>query len=317
MSSDTSDLFNLLPELLSLVGGFLSGKALSTFALATATSNNALAKRDLVLYTLIVIVFQRCSAFLNEGCPPALQECWKLLSANFVAQAKDGVMEIRTLSEWCAVVDYCERCPGILSDFYQESYNDNAKPAEKCWLLGGGMVTPRLGHLHIDQHEPLQTTQAVFSSPKWEPQLLVMAEKWFAPQVHMVPVFWGALSAGEYSFSTAVGLVSWRDENALRLAHRQMDLDGGLIAEHRTSRPISRFSWLTKATRELYPVDRLLEAEGFEWLEKIATPYDNHMLCTWEVEGGGSVTVLPAQFVNNGLFVSKVLKLLVMLDNLW
>ena len=175
MNSDTSALFNLLPELLSLVGSFLTGKALSTFALATATSNPALTTRDAVLYTLMSCIYKRCTTFLNDGCPPALQECWKLLSDNLLAQAKSGTTEIRSLSEWCAVVDYCEQCPGILAEFYQETYNGNAKPAQKCWLLGGGMVTPRLGSMAED--EPLQATQAVFSSPIWEPELLMLAER--------------------------------------------------------------------------------------------------------------------------------------------
>jgi hypothetical protein len=67
------------------------------------------------------------------------------------AEAKNRALEIRSLLEWCDVVDDCVRCPGILSDLYQESYSENAKPAQKCWLLGaGGMVTPRLGALTGD-----------------------------------------------------------------------------------------------------------------------------------------------------------------------
>jgi hypothetical protein len=116
-----------------------SGKTLSTFALAAATSNNALTTRNGVLYTLIMGIFKPSTAFLDDGCPPTLQECWKLRSTNCLGEAKNGALEIRSLSEWSAVVDYCEQCPGILSDFYQESYSENAKPAQKHWLLGGGM----------------------------------------------------------------------------------------------------------------------------------------------------------------------------------
>ena len=234
---------------------------------------------------------------------------------NFLAEAKNGGLEIRSLSEWCAVVDYCEQCPGILSDFYQESYSENAKPAQKCWLLGGGMVTPRLGALTGD--EPLQTTQTVLRSPVWEPELVMFAEQWFVPEVVTVSVFFGALLEGEFSFSDAVGLFSWRDGNALSTAHRQTDIDGGLVVEQRAHLPDSGVLWLLRATRDLYPVDRLLQAQGLEWLKKIATPYDNHMLCTWIVEEGGRVTISPTPFLHDGLFVDTILKLLNMMTDLW
>ena len=144
----------------------------------------------------------------------------------------------------------------------------------------------------------------------------MLAEQWFAPEVEWWAVFFGALQEGEFSFSTAVGLISWRDGNAYDTAHRQTDLDGGLVAEQHLSKPYSGVLWLPRATRELYPVDRLLQAQGLDWLKKIATPYDNHMLCTW-LKDDERTRVSPVQFVNDGPFVDKVLKLLAMLDDLW
>lgn len=65
------------------------------------------------------------------------------------------------------------------------------------------------------------------------------------------------------SFSDAVGLISWRDGNALSTAHRQTDIDGGLVVEQRAPLPDSEVLWLRRATRDLYPDDEhvLLQAQ--------------------------------------------------------
>ncbi len=90
---------------------------------------------------------------------------------------------------------------------------------------------------------------------------MMFAEQWFAPEVITVSVFFGALSEGEFSFSDAVGLISWRDGNALSTAHRQTDIDGGLVVEQRAPLPDSEVLWLRRATRDLYPDDVLLQAQ--------------------------------------------------------
>jgi hypothetical protein len=98
--------------------------------------------------------------------------------------------------------------------------------------------------------------------------------------------------------------------------HRQTDIHGGLVVEQLAPRPDSGVLWLPRATRDLYPVDRLLQPQALEWLKTIATSYDNHMLCTWIVEEEGRVTTSPTQFVHGGLFVDTILKVLNMMTDL-
>lgn len=331
MEENDMRLSDLPPEMFSDVGGFLSGKAVSTFGLVAETCNT-LDQKDTVLRSLVPQVYKRGAAFLEDG-PPALQECFKLLTAKLLSD-EEGAMTLRKLSEWCAVLDYCEQCPGILAEFYKESYNNDATtPGKKCWLIGGGFLTPRVGELNGD--EPLQTSQAVLTSHIWEPQVIVLADEWFSPEVKWAYKFlMGANADGEgsqsyfpfaFPFASAAGILSWRDENAIAIAHRQTDIEAGMVARQHVTNPFSALWWMPSSTRDVYPIDALMQSQGLSWLTEIAPvsedvlmePNDNHMPCAWDIEEEGRITVTPAQFVEDGTFANKVLQFHAMLNDLW
>lgn len=134
---------------------------------------------------------------LEDGAPVALQEAWQILSDHLLAD----VLAMRNMSSWCAFLDYCEQCPGILSQFYQNEENNNATPTRKCWLLGGGTEQP--------------ASYGILSSHNWTPALLVPADKWFSLDTLLAHHLFDDLD-GIVPDETTVGLVSWRDENALR-----------------------------------------------------------------------------------------------------
>lgn len=174
-------------------------------------------------------------------------------------------------------------------------------------------MTPRLR----ERDEPPQTSFAVVSSHLWQPHLLMLTEQWFDPRVE----FWNPINGNFPEFfvsSFAVGLMSWKDENALRSAHYQTDLDGGLVAGHIVRDPLSYFYWLPQSTCDLYPVHDIMEVAGLEVMTENASIYGNHMLCM-RCFGNGvqAPTIPPAEFVQSVMFVDKVLKLVDMMNDLW
>ena len=306
----------LLPDTLRHIGSFLSGKAVSTLALAISTThdeNDRTELRRAVLRHVVQGAQRRCTLFLTDA-PTALQYYWRLLSNDVLvgpeqhnrphslSLSPSPSSSLRRLSEWCAVLDYCEQSPQIMAKFYQKDdfhyHHQNPKalsPRKKCWPLGSA---------------DFRGSDVVLSSHVWDPELLDLCERWFDPKVD-----WGQFfpdgDLEEIKPESTVGLLSWRRDDVFETVFESI-MVGALVCH---TRSFPDLIWLPTATRRTYPIiDRKLSETGLDWLTKIASS-DHHMLCTWNTSHNRPSM---ADFVRRDDFVDKIVKLMRRMDDgLW
>ena len=273
------------------VGSFLTGKDFSTF-LSAAISSRHVKVKDHALRTHLVGVFvdinksmtDRCNIFLsNIAAPPAMVSLLNDRSTN-LKQAIDTLKNhlypnlpriMKAVSEWSALLDYCELLPLRLS----KARLTQDEPIQPLWIVGAGEFgsTKSLSILSV----PSQT---------WRPELLFQGEKWMVGRC----VTWAFelfdLSSDPVEKGAAV--MSWKDGDYLAHMHGEVDIAAGWNVYHEFPLDFedgldSMLFWIPKAFAES-PIGEnvrvaLGNLESLKWMLK-GTKFDNNMLAIMDIQ---------------------------------
>lgn len=313
-------------NILRQVGQFLSGRAISTFALTLATCNEYEIP-DRLLRRIVIFAKKRCDALL-EDAPSELQECWRILSRNLLAN-RNAPLDMRQLSEWCAVLDYCEQCPKALADFYQRR---DVEHERKLWLVGGGNVRPKYMDAGSQRGSAPHSSQVILATHLWSPQLLCIGDDWLDPNALIQRLDPNELLYDAYDARNTFGVqfpsqrpdfgvISFRDANALRFTKQWVEVDmGDVIIMSREK----DFCLIPSETLRIYrtTITNNLAHQDLSWMTELSSEQDAHMLCTWESFSADDdddyyYQYSEWEFVQRGEFVEKILKLLETMNELW
>ena len=314
----------LPPEVLGRAGLFLTGRDISVWSLAVVGHDNnanddatSVSRARDILQSMLQHAHNACETYLSHDAPLSLLQTWRLFSASHWAKLFDkndakgtatlrsrfhvACRQMRLLSEWCAVLDYCHGYH--VHQLLQEDYNDYTVPSHKTWCLGGGTIATSV-----------VSSAVVLTSHMWSPTLFIIAERWFTPAENQFAIFFDSHRLSCFEPQRAVGVLSWASSQVLRTMHWFHDIDGGLIVSQEENQQGSALIWLPKATKDIYgTANPKLEQAHLPCIRKITSDlFDNHMLCTWDVgraDNNNDAIFTPEYLVQNG-FAEKVLRLL-------
>mmetsp|Transcript_25126 Transcript_25126/g.37984 ORF Transcript_25126/g.37984 Transcript_25126/m.37984 type:complete len:295 (-) Transcript_25126:234-1118(-) len=206
------------------IGSFLTGKDFSTFLLAAISSRHV---KDHALRTHLVGVFvdinksmtDRCNIFLsNIAAPPAMVSLLNDRSTN-LKQAIDTLKNhlypnlpriMKAVSEWSALLDYCELLPLRLS----KARLTQDEPIQPLWIVGAG----EFGSTN---------SPSILSVPSqtWRPGLVFLGEKWMGR--HHLQYYISSHLFSSESIAHGAAVMSWKDGDYLAHMHREVDITAG------------------------------------------------------------------------------------------
>ncbi|KAK1733602.1 hypothetical protein QTG54_015645 [Skeletonema marinoi] len=301
------------------VGSFLTGKDFSTFLSASISSRHV---KDHALRTHLVSVFvdihksmtDRCNVFLsNIAAPTTMVTLFNDRSTN-LKRAIDTLRNymypnlpriMNAVSEWSALLDYCELLPLRLS----KARLDQDGPTQPLWIVGAGEFgsTKSPSILSV----PSQT---------WRPGLVFMAEKWMVDCPRGYPYLQYDISSHLFSSESiahGAAVMSWKDGDYLAHMHREIvDITAGGEIYHEfpvdfevdDNAHYSLLSWIPKANSESPMGENVRVAlgnsESLNWMLK-GTKFDNNMLAIMQIEDEG----IPEDHMDG--FYVRIIKLMV------
>ena len=319
-SGDTSEdcQLSLLDEQLGnplvYIGSFLTGKDFSTFLSASISSRHV---KDHALRTHLVSVLvdihksmtDRCNIFLsNIAAPTTMSSLFNDRSTN-LKQAIDTLRNymypnlpriMNAVSEWSALLDYCELLPLRLS----KARLDQDGPTQPLWIVGAG----EFGSTN---------SPSILSVPSqpWRPELIFLGEKWMVDYSQQHPnldhYFLMSPWTSE-SIEHGVAVMSWKDGGYLAHMHRAVDITAGMVVNHefpvRDDDPGSLLNWIPKAYVESLMGGNIRvvlgKSESLKWMLK-GTKFDNNMLAITQIKD----EFIPEDHMDG--FYGRIIKLMV------
>ena len=124
-------------DILLHISSYWSGKDLSTYLVAVSASKVMCSHKTSTIPSLIKCIGKRCLHFLDGVNAPDTMK-------SLVSERMDGAINhffslqkqyMKLVSEWCALIDYCELTPLRLS----EARLKQDKPIKPLWVVGAGV----------------------------------------------------------------------------------------------------------------------------------------------------------------------------------
>eukprot|EP00984_Skeletonema_dohrnii_P022945 scaffold12059_cov136-Skeletonema_dohrnii-CCMP3373.AAC.1 len=293
-------------------------KDFSTFLSAAISSRHV---KDHALCTHLVSVFvdihksmtDRCNVFLsNIAAPTTMVSLFNDRSTN-MKQAIDTLQNymypnlpriMKAVSEWSALLDYCELLPLRLS----KARLTQDEPIQPLWIVGTG----EFGSTN---------SPSILSVPSqtWRPGLVFMAEKWMVDCPREYPSLQNDISSHLFSSESiahGAAVMSWKDGDYLAHMHREVDITAGGEIYHEfpvdfevdDNAHYSLLSWIPKANSESPMGENVRVAlgnsESLKWMLK-GTKFDNNMLAIMQIKDEG----IPEDHMDD--FYGRIIKLIV------
>lgn len=275
------------------VGSFWTGRELSSFFSAALSSGTvreggAFGKScEGVLRRLA----ERCDAFLGSvGAPDEMRGLLKsgsegLLVAIDQLSSSSLPSCVKQLSEWCALLDYCELTPLRLS----RSRLKQDEPIRPLWIVGAGTFEIPGGRGASD---------SILSVPSqtWRPELLYLGEKWMVDhpraKASLSSCFFMDPSDLVEDIGRSAAVLSWNAFGYLEDMHNLHDIGAGMLVYHK--HPLGSeeedacfLNWVSRPFSEAMIgrfVRMAFEKEGgLEWMAR-GTKWDNNMLAIVQVD---------------------------------
>jgi hypothetical protein len=274
-------------EVLTHIGSFWCGKDLSTYLLAAASSKELMGSHNTSFTNLIKCIGQRCLSFLDSiKAPDSMKRLVLERMEHAIRQIEDqNQYNMQIVSEWCALIDYCELIPLRLS----QARLEQDTPIQPLWIVGAG-------EFRAPNEEP---SSAILSVPSetWRPELIFLGEKWMVDyaksnrRLHAGFIWELEYIARDIGRSAAV--MSWKDSRYLAYIHQVHDIEAGFMVYHQfpyasDDTESCTLNWLSKAycegmmTRSIRPA---LGRSSLKWMAE-GTKWDNEMLAFVEFREG-------------------------------
>jgi len=207
---------------------------------------------------------------------------------------------MNAVSEWSALLDYCELLPLRLS----KARLTQDEPIQPLWIVGAG----EFGSTN---------SPSILSVPSqtWRPELIFLGEKWMVdyPQQHPNLDHYFLMSPwSSESIEHGVAVMSWKDGGYLAHMHRAVDITAGMVVNHefpvRDDDPGSLLNWIPKAYVESLMGGNIRvvlgKSESLKWMLK-GTKFDNNMLAIMQIKDEG----IPEDHMDG--FYVRIIKLMV------
>jgi hypothetical protein len=220
-----------------------------------------------------------------------------------VQTVSDCCVCMQLVSEWGALLDYCELTPLRLS----EARLEQDEPTRPLWIVGAG----KFGR---------SESPSILSVPSetWRPELIFLGEKWMVDFVQEHPrlmhdFMWDVSEIVENIGHTAA-VLSWKDGEYLNVMHRVADIEAGMVVYHLY--PINDrdngcwLNWLPKMYCESMIGRLIRDALGksnLKWMMR-GTEWDNNMLTSVEINNAS----LPKDHMHK--FSERIVKLMKEVD---
>jgi len=211
---------------------------------------------------------------------------------------------MNAVSEWSALLDYCELLPLRLS----KARLTQDEPIQPLWIVGAG----EFGSTN---------SPSILSVPSqtWRPELIFLGEKWMVdcprefPDLHSATQWADPWSSEDIEHGAAV--MSWKDDYLAHM-HREVDITAGGEIYHEfpidfevdDNAHYSLLSWIPKANSESPMGENVRVAlgnsESLKWMLK-GTKFDNNMLAIMQIKDEG----IPEDHMDG--FYVRIIKLMV------
>lgn len=306
-------------DLFIRVGGYWTGKELSTYLLAAAASQkirdcgdgNDVKGSHLITSAkgIIRCIGQRCLAFLDSiSAPDSMKNIvkdWMGDVINNGLSTSKPIDFMQSISKWCGLVDYCESTPLRLS----EARLEQDQPIKPLWIVGAGEFS--------QPNSELAVSPCILSVPNetWRPELIFLGEKWMG-ETSLDYSFMMDFTDMVQNIGHTAAVMSWKDGRYLSYAHQRIDIAAGMIAFHlwpnNQNDDGSFLNWLSKEFCESMMasyagIRRALGSSHLKWMVD-GTKWDNNMLASVEIND----THIPNDHMVK--FGERILKLLKEVD---